>query len=207
MGRGWRDRRLATVGAAILAVLVPVVAGCGDDDWTREEAIERLQTDGKTTARNDGAGGQGADGGRPGQAAGGSFPYASRIEEFGAEAGGRTRAEMAAGFHAYMNALAGGEYGVACARLSEAIRDLIKRFGSGQRQGPCPQILAALPARVKREALKKANGKVVEARVDGQRGHVIFRAPGAELYHLPMTREGGEWKAGLVSAPVLVPSS
>jgi hypothetical protein len=36
---------------------------------------------------------------------------------------------------------------------------------------------------------------------------VIFKAPGAKRYQLAMTREGGEWNAGLVTASVLVPPS
>ena len=49
-------------------------------------------------------------------------------------------------------------------------------------------------------------GKVAKVRVGGERGFVVFHAPGARLFSLAMVREGGEWKAGGAVGSVLAPA-
>ncbi len=43
-------------------------------------------------------------------------------------------------------------------------------------------------------------------RVQGDRGFVVYHAPGAKLYQLTMVREGGAWKAATIAGSILVPS-
>ncbi len=63
-------------------------------------------------------------------------------------------------------------------------------------------MLALTADEIARELLE---GEVAKVRVEGNRGFVVFKAPGVELYQLTMAREGGEWKAATVAASVLVP--
>jgi hypothetical protein len=53
----------------------------------------------------------------------------------------------------------------------------------------------------------QAGGRVAKIRTKGALAFVIFRAPGAKLYQLAMVREGGRWKATIISPSVLVPSA
>jgi hypothetical protein len=56
-------------------------------------------------------------------------------------------------------------------------------------------------------SLTRAEAKrtVTKVRMQGNRAFVVFDAPGAILY-MPMTREGGRWRAALLAAAVLIPA-
>lgn len=126
------------------------------------------------------------------------------IEGFGAEAAGSEREAILASFDAYLSALAAKDYPAACLRLATDVRRSLRQL-VGKEEGcaaTLPALLAPTAAAVARE---QANGEVTGARVDGDRAFVIFRAPGAELYQLPMMREVGSWKAVVVASAILVP--
>jgi hypothetical protein len=131
------------------------------------------------------------------------------IEGFGSEASGAARAALLGAFHGYFGALAARDFPRACGYLAAAVKRSMERFARGRAKlKGCPQILPKLlspdaPA-LSRE---QDEGEVKKVRVEGERGFVIYHAPGARLYQLTMSREGGDWKADFVSGSVLVPSA
>lgn len=212
MSRDSRESRIGVVAAAALAILALAFAGCGDDESNRTELLEQIRAAREQATESEEGQGEASEGTVPGAGngePGGGSPQrpspSAPIQKVGTEAEGGERTAIVAGFHAYLDAFASGSYDVACMHLAEPIRQLLQRLGAKQGKD-CPEALSGIPGKVKKEARRKANGKVRSVRVDGDRGHVIFSAPGAALYQMPMDREDGEWKVGLVSAPVLVPS-
>lgn len=165
-------------------LLAAIASGCGED--------------GETTTASPTSTSEAKDEHRGGE---------KSIEDFGAEAGGSDRAAILADFHSYLRALAAKEFAKACRGLAAGVRRSLKRLvGGGPKAPGCtvvlPDLLAPTAPIIARE---QANGEITKVRVEGGRAFVIFRAPGAKLYQLTMVREGGEWKAGLVAASVLVP--
>jgi hypothetical protein len=53
---------------------------------------------------------------------------------------------------------------------------------------------------------EQARGTVRKVRVKDDQAFVVFHAPGARLYQLPLTYEKAEWRVGLLVASVLAPS-
>ena len=130
-----------------------------------------------------------------------------RIEQFGREAAGAERAAILGSFHGYLSGLASKNYGAACAALAREVQRSLEGLASPRlRSAGCsailPRLLAAGAGSIARAQLM---GAVRKVRLEGDRAFVVFHAPGAELYMLPMTREGGGWKVALLIASVLVP--
>jgi hypothetical protein len=126
------------------------------------------------------------------------------IEGFGEEAGGSEREEVLGAFHAYLGALAAKDYQAACAHLAVAVRDSLSQLTKGKL--PCSKAMAILVApSATKGAAQQDRGKVTKVRVEGERGFVVFHAPGARLYQLTLAREGGAWKAGSAVGSVLAP--
>lgn len=130
------------------------------------------------------------------------------IEEFGSDAKGSERRAILSVFTGYLGAIARKDFAAACSNLSATVHKSLRRLaGKGGKRLGCvailPELLAPTASQVTRA---QAGGKVARVRVQGDRGFVVFHAPGAKLYEMPMAREGGEWKVGLVGASVLVPS-
>ncbi len=129
------------------------------------------------------------------------------IEEFGEGAGGAARTAIVGSFEGYLEALAAEAPAAACAHLAASVQRSLERFAPRalKRKG-CPALLPKLLApsapAISRE---QAKGEITRVRIDGERGFVIFRAPGARLYQMPMVRQPNGWKVGLVAAAVLVP--
>lgn len=209
MRRG-RDNRLSgafVLGLALTALLLSLLAvGCGGGDSSSsiptalEEARERLRE-----ARE-----KGEVPGNTGPAAGVAASAAARIEEFGSEAKGAERQAMIDAYRNYLRALAAKDYSAACDDLAEPVRKLFSRFSSaahGGSGGGCVDAMKQVAENTRTEAGKKADGTVEKVRVEDDSGYVIFHAPGADLYQMRVARDAGEWKAGALSAPVLVPSS
>lgn len=161
--------------------------------------------DAAATAPSGGADYADADGDAAGDAAQGRGGEAS-IEDFGSEAGGSERGRILAAFDGYLDAIAGRDYGAACAELSAAVKESLAQFVGGAKASACastlPKLLAPSASQAARE---QAGGEVTKVRVEGDRAFVVFKAPGAELYQLTMVEEDGEWKAATVAAAVLVP--
>lgn len=130
------------------------------------------------------------------------------IEGFGSEAEGSEREQILAVFAAYLNAIAGRDYRAACSQLAVNARSSLAQIaGKAGSKAGCAEILQKLlsPSAPAISA-QQAEGAIARVRFEGDRGFVVFRAPGADLYEMPMSKEGGDWRVGLVAASVLVPS-
>jgi hypothetical protein len=177
-------RRSSQIALLGLAFLLPLSAGCGGDGDSEQVS------------------------------AGASAPTAPQggeksIEEFGSEAEGRGREELLNAFRGSLEAMAARDYGAACSYLADTVHRSLEQFvGGGSRAKGCeallPKLLTPTAAAIARE---QANGDVKKVRMEGDRGFVVFHAPGAKLYQLTMVREGGKWKAATVGGSVLIPSA
>ncbi len=126
------------------------------------------------------------------------------ITGFGEESEAEERAAILAAERGYFTALGAEEFAEACDRLAESSRSSLGGLtGSG---GNCA---AALPRLLTPEAFalarQAAKGEVTAVRVDGEQAFVVYRAPGATLFVLPMVEEAGEWKPTSLTGSVLVP--
>lgn len=129
------------------------------------------------------------------------------IEDFGSEASGPDRGRILAAFSGYLKAIAQKDYGSACSGLSATVqRSLEQLAGKGSKQDCAALLPRLLSPTAPGIARGQAAGKIAKVRVQGERAFVVFQAPGARLYELPTVREGAEWKAGLLSPSILVPS-
>jgi len=129
------------------------------------------------------------------------------IEGFGSEASGAEREAILASFEGYLNAIAQRDYPTACSHLSANVQSSLEQLVVKSLKGKgCAAILPKLLSPSAPEtARQQAEGKVAKVRFEGERGFVVFHAPGAKLYQQTMQREGGEWKVASVAASVLVP--
>ena len=130
------------------------------------------------------------------------------IEDFGTEAAGSERAAILASFQGYLNSVGAEDYATACGYLAASVKSGLRQFSAAPLKAKgcaaiLPKLLAPTVAAMARE---QANGEVRRVRAQGNRGFVVFRAPGAKLYQQTMAREGGRWKVTTVAAPVLVPN-
>lgn len=191
MGRGPTLARLIAVVAVVIAALAWGVTGCGDDEPS-QSAQEQLQPSDEASDAD----------GSPGVS-----PAVKRIEAFGSEATGRQRTQILAGFDAYALTLTDADYRAACANLKQRARNVIEHYGSKRGVAGCPGHLAQNALQLRQEARRRTAAEVEKVRVDGIEAYVTFHAPEAELYLASMQRENGEWKAGSVYAPPVIPSS
>jgi hypothetical protein len=164
----------------------------------------RSQSAGSSGGKS-GGGGKGSNGGGQSHYRGGE----KSIEEFGNEAEGSSRAAVLGVFTGYLNALAAKDDATACNYLAASVQRSLEQFVTpALRRKGCaailPKLLSPTAAAIARQ---QAAGRIAKVRVEGERAFVVFHAPGAKLYMLTMTREGGEWKVALVAASVLVPSA
>lgn len=140
--------------------------------------------------------------GRTGRAAGAE----SSIETFGGEAEGSAREAILGVERSYFIAMASRDYGAACAHLATSVQHSMTEL-TGRPDATCQRTLPALLAPQAYPMMRRqAHGAIRKVRVDGQRAFVVFHAPGARLYQLPLVDERGEWKVAFVTASVLAPS-
>jgi hypothetical protein len=173
----------ARLFAVLLAVLV--VTGCGGGDRENSASPSAAATSSP------------APGGE------------KSIEGFGAEATGGSRVALLGAFRAYLKAIATRHYPIACSYLASSVRHSLSQLvAKGSGRGRCiAGLVGLLSPSAAAIARAQSAGGIAKARVEGGRAFVVFRAPGAKLYQLPMVREGGRWKTSLVAASVLVPSA
>ena len=129
------------------------------------------------------------------------------IDEFGEEAEGAEREEIAAAARAYFSARADGRWAQACEHLERSswrnltasARQLSDRPGLR-----CPEALAYLQEgvdpRLRREA---AEAPVAGVRVRDPNAFYVYRIPTGQEALLSMIREDGEWRARSVAGLVL----
>jgi hypothetical protein len=129
------------------------------------------------------------------------------VEEFGAEAEGPGKAAVLAAERSYLTALAAKSYDSACKGISRSVTASLAKLVQGGGVGCAailPNVLAPTTAMVARQQL---DGRLVRVRVEGDLAFVIFKAPGARLWVMPMRRERGHWKATALVPTVLAPSA
>jgi hypothetical protein len=130
------------------------------------------------------------------------------IDSLDSEGGKAERTAVTSAFRGYLGALASRDFAAVCANLASPVRASVAQLAARSSNEPCsitlPRLLAPTAAAVARS---QANGRVTRVRINGDRAFVVFQAPGAELYQLPLVREGGDWTAALLAASTLVPSA
>lgn len=129
------------------------------------------------------------------------------VTGFGKEAGGGDRQAMLAAFDQYLRSIAARDYAAACSRLSKSVQESIRRLIAGSADtAECPALLSRLlPPTAAAVAREQSKGRVVRVRIDSGRGFVVFRAPGAELYQMPVLEQSGSWRVATITASVLAP--
>ena len=168
-----------------LAVLLPcVLGGCGEGGGTASNRSGPAE--------------------RPGQTAGAE----QSIEGFGDEAGGSDRRAILVVERSYFAAVASKRYSLACSHLAGSVRrSLAKLVTDSGQNASCPEILPMLLAPQAYAAVRQQmHSEIEKVRKKDARVFVVFHAPGAHLYQLPLVNEGGRWKVRLLTASVLAPS-
>ena len=130
-----------------------------------------------------------------------------QVEKYGSEAQGSVKGEVLAAEQSYLSAIATKSYGKACAGLAPAVTGSLQKMVKGGDAG-CgailPKLLSPSTAAVARRQLQ---GEVVRVRIEGKQAFVIFHAPGARLWALPLSNQGGGWKVATLAPTVLAPSA
>jgi len=196
---GQRARALLSGRTALLllflAFLPALLAGCGGGSAT-------TSTGSSASASN-----QGPSNGEGAQAPQGAHEGGeASIEEFGQEAAGAERDAILAALDGYLEALAQKDYASACGHMAAELHQTLERLVPKGPGHGCMQLLPrVLSAEAPEVAKGQLQGTVTKIRVEGPRGFVVFKAPGAKLYDMPMVEEGGRWKVAAAAAGVLVP--
>lgn len=127
------------------------------------------------------------------------------IEDFGMETVGGSRAALLGAFRGYLRSIGAKDYAKACTYLTASVQRSLEQLVGGKLRR-CEAILSKLVApSAPAIAREQAEGTVSRVRAKGDRAFVIYHAPGAKLYQLSMSREGGAWKASIAIGAVLVP--
>lgn len=122
----------------------------------------------------------------------------SKAREYGAEATASQARPIEAAFHAYLGAVAAGEWGKACSHLTATAqrRKANNAKFLGANSASCAANLQATTETLtssQRASLAKAEASAV--RVQGEDAYVLYKAAGAEAAMLAR-REAGAWKLG-----------
>jgi hypothetical protein len=129
------------------------------------------------------------------------------IEAFGNEAEGGDRRAILAAEQSYFFAAASKRYALACSRLATSVRSSLSKFADSRPGANCSDVLPAMLAPQAYAALRQQlNGAIRKVRRKGDRAFVVFHAPGARLYQLPLVNEQNRWKVRLLFASILAPS-
>jgi hypothetical protein len=200
------------IGVLTAALTALLLAGCGgsDDASTNGGSAAAPPPAGKEQTKPTGAG-RGATGAGPadtGRTEESHFEGGEeQVEEFGSEAQGSNKGEVLAAEQSYLSAIATKSYEKACAGLAPAVTGSLQKMVKGGDAG-CgailPKLLSPSTAAVARQQLQ---GEVVRVRVEGKQAFVIFHAPGARLWALPLSNQGGGWKVATLAPTVLAPSA
>jgi hypothetical protein len=176
-------KRLTACLALSGAVLPCLLVGCGDSGGaTATSSVPTVE--------------------RGGQAAGGE----KSIEDFGSEAEGPTRTAILRARRSYLAAIASRRYASGCSRLAGAVRRSLTELIASKEGMSCASALRGFLAPGASTIMEQqARGTVRKVRVASDRAFVVFHAPGARLYQLPLVHERGRWRVGLLAASVLVP--
>jgi hypothetical protein len=201
--------RLAALSMTVLWILAIGVAGCGGGSNTQSGTAEPTiaGNDKSTQAGESSPGGATHHEGRKP-----SHRYRGGekdIEEFGTEARGPEAEAVLTAQQTYLAAIVSRNYGKACTWVSSSLEAQFSQIvepGVGPKS--CDQVLPKILAGdASHVAALQLSGKIVKVRVEGDRGYVVFHAPGARLFVFPMTREGGSWRVASITSSILAPSA
>jgi hypothetical protein len=177
------ERTARTLAALVLLLLAVCLGGCGGSGGKAETSVNGREA---SSPRESGE---------------------ASIEDFGTEATSSQRQEVLAVFSTYLRSIATHRYLAACSFLSETVQASLRQIASKALKGKAciailPKLLSPTAAPIARQ---QANGEVTKVRVEDDRAFVVFKAPGAKLYQMPMVKQDSRWKVGIATASVLVP--
>jgi len=130
------------------------------------------------------------------------------IESFGDEALGAARKAILGTEHSYFEAIASKRYPVACSHLASSVKRSVVELAGANQHAACSEVMSALlTPQASSIARQEVRGAIKRVRVEGGRAFIVFHAPGARLYQLPLFVERDQWKVGLLTASVLAPSA
>jgi hypothetical protein len=194
-----------------LGLIVAAGIGCGSSNASSRGSSESNSESTRTAGANPASeAGNARSGSRQKQPPAHHFRGGEKdIEEFGSEATGSESEAVVAVEQGYLSAIVKGDYRSACSLLFSALRKQIlalTREATGAITCPrvLPHILVGDAARV---AAQQLSGTIVKVRVEGDRGFVVFHAPGARLFVFPLAREDGSWRVTAITSSILAPSA
>jgi hypothetical protein len=199
-----RAASLAVTGLIVLAAPL-LLGGCGaGNEGDTSEA-------GTTSAGSAGASSGAAGGGSANRKPGGSHYEGAEeeVESIGTEAEAGAKEAILGAEQGYLSALAQGSYADACSFVSPRTLHSLESIATARlRSAGCATLLSKfLSPSAPGSARQQLSGEVRRVRIKGAQGLVIFHAPGARLWVLPLLREGDEWKVGNLLPTVLAPSA
>lgn len=174
----------------ILIACGVIAGGCGSSGSTSSTAQTETQSNAATSGQT-----------TPKSPTGTSGSVAS----FGHRASAGDRASVLTALHAYLSAIAAGDWSAACDELSTPVKQrleaLLARSGGGADR--CVPALSALLGHASRSVRRKlAQVDVIEVRTNGDHAFVLYRSAALSHASISMLREDGRWTAGVLSATV-----
>jgi hypothetical protein len=134
------------------------------------------------------------------------------IQDYGSETSDADREAAARVLAAYYGALQQGDTETACALLASGTRQgfektfqqIAARSGNGNAPTTCPQLLKLTSDNTQAQSSPQLRvNEILSLRQDGERAFIIYEAGDGQIYALPMTKEGPNWRvAGLGGTPL-----
>lgn len=193
--------RTLTIAAAcgVLAGLV----GCGSSGSTSSTAQNQNQPNAATSRQPIPHSSAGAGAARTSSKPSTLTRAYGSVAAFGHPASAGDRASVLAAFHAYLSAIAAGDWTAACGELSTAVKNRLQALlaRAGGAAGRCASALGALLGRAPSSARRSlAQIDVIAVRTDGDHALVLYRSATLSHATIAMLREAGHWTAGVLSA-------
>jgi hypothetical protein len=177
------DRDLTAIGIlAVISLLVLSACGGGEGDGTNSNSSAE-----------------------PGQESVAGVPTSregdNSIQTYGREGNANQRARLSAIVQAYFDARTDRDWRKACFLLAASQR---AEYENLSRSGSCAQTMRTLMAQVPDRALaEETQIEVLTLREEGDHAFLIYRRPDHTVYAMPLAREDGKWKVGLVTPTAL----
>jgi hypothetical protein len=129
------------------------------------------------------------------------------IQEFGEEGSAAERRAASTVVVAFVRARAAGDWETVCAHMSATTLQPVEKMAQSipQYKGKgCAEILVLLtgeaPESFRASSIK---GGIDSLRVKGDRAFALYRGTDGENYWVPLIKEGGQWKVGLLAPRTL----
>jgi hypothetical protein len=130
----------------------------------------------------------------------------SAILDFGAEAGEAELEEGTEAVKTFLTARAGGEWPVACGRLSRAMLAKIEHLAISTTEledKSCPSFLGTFTRLSAQEREDSASMDAGSLRRRGAKGYLIYFGANETVYAMPLSREDNAWKMAALSPELL----